>query len=292
MTWHVGILFGDQENPFWQEQMLWYRKFLPEYPFRSEMFFTDPPRDISVQAGLCQRLLTCGLDALIVNPLDSQELAREAAGAHTDCVMFDVGPKCDPKLTCVMSNYVPLPVCSFREQGRLCASELLKQSCDATGSLACIGGPESARQGRGRVEGALAAAADAGCPTLPVVWSDFTREGGYRAAKQLLSAAPRAVFCANDLMALGVSDLIEERKLNIPVGGVDLIPSAVFAVRNGTLAATVGPRGEDIVRGVLTSVQDYLERQVRPKGYLAQNVLVTAEILRKKQQSGGLSISW
>ena len=50
MVYPLGILFGDQENPFWQEQILWYRKFLPEYPFQAEFFFADPPRDAEAQA--------------------------------------------------------------------------------------------------------------------------------------------------------------------------------------------------------------------------------------------------
>ena len=287
MVYPLGILFGDQENPFWQEQILWYRKFLPEYPFQAEFFFADPPRDAEAQAGLCKRLLNSGLSGLIVNPLNGSALAKSAADVKTECLLFDVGPKCSSALAGGIANYVPLPVCDFHEQGLLCAKALLQKTGRSRKPLACVGGPSAARQGRMRVEGAVAAAAAMNVPCLPALWSDFTREGGYEAMKQLLPMDPRAVFCANDLMALGALDLLKEKNAALPVGGVDLIPSAVFSIKKGGLTATVGPRGEDVVRGVLNSVRDFFQEGKRPSGYLARNTLITADALEKKDVRTG-----
>ncbi|NED95879.1 LacI family transcriptional regulator [Phytoactinopolyspora alkaliphila] len=51
--------------------------------------------------------------------------------------------------------------------------------------------------------------------TLPGQW---TRQGGRDAMRELLTRqpAPDAVFCANDLMAIGAMDVIRERGLSVP----------------------------------------------------------------------------
>jgi LacI family transcriptional regulator len=51
-----------------------------------------------------------------------------------------------------------------------------------------------------------------------IVEGDWTRAGGAAAMRTLLDrpSPPRAVFCANDLMALGALDAVEERGLGVP----------------------------------------------------------------------------
>lgn len=55
-------------------------------------------------------------------------------------------------------------------------------------------------------------------PSRSVVSGDFTYEGGVRAADELLreKSHPTAVFCANDLMALGFMNRAAELGFNIP----------------------------------------------------------------------------
>lgn len=273
MPRRVGILFGDQDNPFWQEQLRWYRTFLPGFPFEAQIFFPDPPRDADAQARLCATLMGRGFDALIVNPLDGAALASAAAGAG-DTPLFDVGPKSDPALASGIARYRPLAVCDFEEQGWLCARELTR-AAKKWRRVACVSGPKAARQSAGRVAGALDEARTCGAEAVRVEESDFTRAGGRAAMERLLSWQPDAVFCANDLMALGVCDVLAPRGLELPVGGVDLIPEALRAVADGRMTASVGPLGREIVRGVLEAVRAYFEDGRAPSGFIAKNHLVT-----------------
>lgn len=275
MPKRIGILFCDQENAFWQEHIRCYHQFLPEYPFSAEFFYTQPSRDADAQAVLCRKLMQSGFDALIANPFTSTVLHTAAQGITPDCTIFDVGPKSDPESVKSMKSCIPLPVCSFQEQGQLCMRAVLKDVPSASGPVALIGGPKEARQSRGRIEGAAEAARELGFSVLSVQWSTFTRKGGYEAMKKLLPDAPCAVFCANDLMALGALQALDGSGITLPVGGVDLIPEALEAVQSGRMAATVGPLGKDVVRGVLNCVRNFLERGELPNGYLTANTLVT-----------------
>ena len=51
-----------------------------------------------------------------------------------------------------------------------------------------------------------------------MVRGDWTRRGGYEAMQQLMAlpSRPDAVFCANDLMAIGALDVAHELGLDVP----------------------------------------------------------------------------
>jgi DNA-binding LacI/PurR family transcriptional regulator len=104
------------------------------------------------------------------------------------------------------------------------------------GSVAHLAGP--ARTGTGpavlRMNGYRAAMRERGLrgAAAPVVHGEFTVAGGNKAMLQLLEsgARPRAVFCANDLMALGAIEAASAAGLRVPedlaVAGFDDIHAA------------------------------------------------------------------
>jgi LacI family transcriptional regulator len=113
----------------------------------------------------------------------------------------------------------------------------------ADGPVAMIDGPGDRG---GRAEGYQEALANAGVPFRPelVVHGDWTRQGGRAAMRRLLelSTPPGAVFCANDLMAIGAMDAARDAGCRIPVdirlAGFDdidaatLVSPALTTVRN------------------------------------------------------------
>ena len=86
--------------------------------------------------------------------------------------------------------------------------------------IGMIGGPSGTSPSDHRLEGHRSALRSAGRRFDPklVTIGDFTRPGGAMAMRKLLgrSVRPRAVFCANDLMAIGAMDAIREANLRIP----------------------------------------------------------------------------
>ena len=84
--------------------------------------------------------------------------------------------------------------------------------------IAMIQGPP--RYGTARTSGFRAAmqAAKRRVPPAHMVRGDWTRKGGYQAMKTLMALPerPDAVFCANDLMAIGALDVAHELGLSVP----------------------------------------------------------------------------
>jgi len=100
--------------------------------------------------------------------------------------------------------------------------------------------------GARRLRGYSEALAEAGLPLDPQLVaqvSSYSREEGFRAMRQLLALAqpPDAVFCYNDLLALGAMRALHEAGLRIPedvaVVGFDNIEEARFAIPSLTTIA-------------------------------------------------------
>jgi DNA-binding LacI/PurR family transcriptional regulator len=103
--------------------------------------------------------------------------------------------------------------------------------------IAMISGPDEVQCCRARLAGYTSALLEAGLPMDAglVVRAPLTREGGYAAARTLLTGPdqPGAVFAANDLQAFGVYRAAREIGLRIPedlsVVGFDDLPVVAWA---------------------------------------------------------------
>jgi len=134
------------------------------------------------------------------------------------------------------------------EGSRDATAYLIEKRYDPIGM---IGGPAGISPSDHRLEGHRGALLEAGIrpdPTLLAV-GDFTRAGGASVMRELLHRRedpPRAVFCANDLMAIGAMDAIREAGLRVPrdvaVMGYDDIEAAALVTPD--LTTVVNPAGE------------------------------------------------
>ncbi|KAB8163014.1 substrate-binding domain-containing protein [Streptomyces sp. 3MP-14] len=121
--------------------------------------------------------------------------------------------------------------------GTLAVGHLLDQGHT---SVAYVSGPMSLQQCRDREDGALAALAEAGLPRSALRRIEAERldvASGRDAGARLLGLAPRptAVFCANDLLALGVLQALFAAGVRVPeemaiVGYDDIEFAAAAAV--------------------------------------------------------------
>ena len=154
-------------------------------------------------------------------------------------------------------------------------------ACDATAFLVgrygarvgCISGFDEGPQAR--EVGYRQALRAAGVPIDPalIAEGDWTRAGGLAAMRTLLDApdAPRAVFCGNDLMALGALDAAHERGLAVPedlaVAGYDdvewasLIRPTLTTVLNP--AYDTGRAAADLLHDRIAGGYDGVRRVVR-----------------------------
>jgi DNA-binding LacI/PurR family transcriptional regulator len=171
------------------------------------------------------------VDGLIITSATlSSKLAMECARSGTPVVLFN---------RYASDAHIHVVRCDNVEGGRLVADAFIDSGCQR---IAFIAGEEASSTNRDRENGFVARLKERGYPlTYRESAGDYRYEDGYQAAERLLRKPerPDAIFCANDLIAMGVMDLARYTLgLRVPedlsVIGFDDIPSAAWPGYNLT----------------------------------------------------------
>jgi LacI family transcriptional regulator len=184
--------------------------------------------DVEDELALLRDLKQRYVDGLILASLDFTD-AHAAAVARAAVPVILIGRPAKKA-----------PVDTVRANSRRGAAEAVKH-LHAVGRrrIAFVNGPEKTAPGSARRLGYLDGLRACGLDrdeTLIEVADDFMLEPGRRAAELLLDrASPDAIFCANDLLALGTLAALRSAGLHIP-GDV-----AVVGMDNTSLAAVSWP---------------------------------------------------
>jgi LacI family transcriptional regulator len=201
-TGQVGIVVTDLGNPFYLQVLDELHRTLRETELR--MLVLAPDRDGSVPL---ERLVDGSLDGAILTTtmLDStlpDELSRR--GFPFVLLNREVdNPPCD---VCVVDN---------TQGGALAARELIELGHTR---IAALFGPSTTSTGRDREAGFRTTLAEAGIDLPDARWrrAPFDFGAGHSAAFELLESEPTALFCANDILALGAFNALHGRGVQIP----------------------------------------------------------------------------
>jgi DNA-binding LacI/PurR family transcriptional regulator len=231
----VALLIGDLHNPFYAAALDTFSVELQKLDKQILLFNAPHACDLD---GAILRMLEYQVDGIIITPATvSSRMTALCLDRGIPVVMFN--------------RFVPgLNVSSVscdNIAGGVLAAQTLVQSGGSRFALITGGADTTTNRDRvnGFERGLLAAGVD--IRGLLTRSGDYTYSGGYRAAKALLAAAPRpdALFCTNDIMALGALDAARDLNIATPddlaVVGFDDIPeTARSAYRLTTLRQPLG----------------------------------------------------
>lgn len=132
--------------------------------------------------------------------------------------------------------------------------------------IAAVCGPNNLIASIDRYAGYVNAMQEAGIPPDPTlaIFSDFTRQGGYWAAKDLISrpeGPPEAIFAASDTMAAGILRALTDAGLRVPadiavMGFDNLAESAITHPPLSTVEQPIIEYGREAVRVLLERIED------------------------------------
>ena len=226
-----------------------------------------------VEQTMVEEMVARGVDGIIMQPMAlSVARVRELAGAATPVVV-------------IADSAGDVPVDQVRTDDAQGIGEavrfLVGRGMDRIGY---VGGPPAAAPGPARLAAFRAATAAVGVP-VPERWIEhtaFTRDGGAAAAERLLARPdrPRAVLCANDLIAIGVVGQAQHAGLRVPedlavVGFDDIETAGLVTPRLTTVVNPATAVGEAVGRTMLAR----LERG--PSGPYERVVLPTRLVVRE-----------
>ncbi len=216
----IGIVMSEMTSPFYPFVLEKLTSQLHELGWRVLLFSTDSDHDVD---DLLPLVLEYQCDGLIIASANLSSHMSETLIRHgTPVVLFNrYASDASSSAVC----------CDNRSGGRLVADYLLASSHTR---YAYIAGRENTSTNRDRELGYTARLEAAGFAVRRET-GNFTYEAGFAAMGRLLSArdAPDAVFCANDITAIGAIDAA--RELGVRVGhevsviGFDDIPMAAWS---------------------------------------------------------------
>lgn len=210
--------------------------------------------DANTQAETIRGWIDQGVDALLINPTDSDAIVSviEAANA-ANIPVFTIDRSAS-------GGVVVSHIASDNVAGGRMAGEYLADAIDQSGKVVELQGilTTSAAQGRGQGFNE----AMAGYPEIEIVAqepADFNREQGKTVFAQILADNPEidAVFAHNDDMILGALDAAQDagRAGDIVFVGFDAIDLVIDAIEAGDLTATIAQQPAEMGRiGIETAI--------------------------------------
>ncbi len=187
-----------------------------------------------------QQITECvnqGYDAIIINAADSTAIASavtDAEAAGVNVIAINIG------IECVYSGIV---AADSYDAGRVCAEDAISRI--SGGNCVAIGAPVAmASTVRGAVGFEDAIKAAAGFTFLEEQPGDWTTETANTIMRDFLTKYNndiQAVFCHNDLMAIGAAQAIEAAGLTgkVLVYGCDGLPEAIQYIAQGKMTGSV-----------------------------------------------------
>lgn len=214
----IGLVMAEISSPFYPYVLEKFTQQLHDLGKQVLLFSTAPGKDVD---DVLPDVLRYKVDGLIIaNVVLGSALVDECVRIGTPLLLFN---------RYIRGAHVSAVSCDNLAGGRLVADVLL----DAGHSrLAYIAGKLNTSTNMDREQGFTERLHERGYATLLREQANYTYESGFEAAQRLMSLPepPDAIFCANDIMALGAIDAARKMGVSVPeqlsVIGFDDIPAA------------------------------------------------------------------
>lgn len=232
----IAVFTKNRSNPAYAAARLGADRSARRLGARTMHYVPQKPDDVDEQIALIDAALAQRPDAMVlvpVHPTAINEAIRKINAAGVPIIGFINPFSAGGALAYVGSEDYPL---AFRIATYLC--EHLK----ARGNVVIVEGPRESVTSLERVRGFRDALRN--FPQVRLAESicgDYLRDATLRAGGALLKSGLQfdAILAANDVMALGMLEVLDAAARASVVVGVNAIPDAITAIKAGKLLATV-----------------------------------------------------
>lgn len=231
----IAVFTKNFSNPAYAAARMGAERAAARFGAEVRHYVPATPDDPEQQSALVHEALAEGPDAIVFTPVHPTRVAAAIAAIDAAGVpIFGFVNRIDGG-RCV--SYVG------SSDGRLASdiAEHLFAHLRGRGRVAIVEGPADSTTSRERVAAFTAAAArHPGIEIVARCSGGYLLEPAREAFAALLAAHPGidAVLAANDIMAIGVLDALDAAGRRAVVVGVNAIPQAIAAIRDGRMLAT------------------------------------------------------
>jgi ribose transport system substrate-binding protein len=240
----------------------------------AELIVADAQDDAATQQDDVQNFVTQQVDAILVNPVDSESIvpAVQAANqANIPVIALDRGASGGEIATLIASDNV--------EGGRMAGEELIRLV--GSGPVAQLEGIPGASPTRDRGQGFEEAInGQSAVELVASQTANFDRAQGLNVTENIMQSNPeiKGIFAQNDEMALGAVRALGNRAgTDVKIVGFDAIEDALNAIQDGKMNATVAQQPDRIGSLGVENAIKVIDGESVPKNIPVEVKLVTQE---------------
>ncbi len=278
----VELVMKTLTNPFFVQMEKGARKGEKEFGINLTVKTGAMETSIEQQIEIVEECINSKVDAIIIAPGSSTGLVsvlKKAQDANIKIVNID--NRLDPEL-CKKVGLVNVPFISVdNSAGAYQSAKYISDMIKTPTEIAIIEGIREADNANQRKEGAKKAFGENSNTNIVASESaNWKIDEAYTVAASIFKKSPnvKAVFCANDMMALGLIQYLKDiNKKDVLVAGFDNLEDGKKALNEGTLAVTIDQQAD--VQGY-TGVKEAVELL---KGKKVQaETMIPVKVITKK----------
>jgi DNA-binding LacI/PurR family transcriptional regulator len=244
----VAIVVGGLYNPFYSAVL---EQFTVKFQAAGHQVLLVHVENDHALDDVIPRLASYRVDAIVsALALLSPEGARTLAKLRIPVISFN---------SALTNEWVTPVSCDNVEAGRATAGLFVGKGARSFGF---ISGPVSSPASASRLQGFTERLRELDAGPVRIARGDYRYEGGFAAASELFSGRdkPDALFCANDLLAIGAIDCLRKTKaMRVPedvmVAGFDNIQESSWAAFDLTTFMQDGARMVDEALAIVTAAE-------------------------------------
>ena len=271
----VAIVIGEMSNPYYARVLEEFSTVLQEQG--NQVLLCAVGHGEYVDDAI-PSLAGYRVDGIITaHPILSEEAAEQCEKIGVPIILFNGR---------VRSNWVSSVCCDNSAAGRELADLFLRYGAKR---FAYIAGGQETLANQDRSAGFVNRLKEDGITDIKSISGNFRYEDGYHAALALMQQRrpPQAIFCANDMMAIGAIDALRnEAGVRVPeevmIAGFDDIPAAGWASYSLT---TIRQEVDQMVQAAVDILQTKAEGQENARGLLK---LVRGTLVQRGSTTGWL----
>ncbi|MGB5447110.1 MAG: substrate-binding domain-containing protein [Psychromonas sp.] len=246
----IALVMKTLTNPFFVEVERGARRAEKELGITLLVKTAAQETSIQQQTGIVADLIRQQVDAIVIAPGDSVELIPILKQAQDKgIVVINIDNRLDQEYS-KRVGLLNVPFISVdNELAAYNSTKVLTAKLTQPTEVAIIEGIRGALNSEFRKKGAIRAFAETEFASLVATESaNWKIDEAFELMAELYKAHPKigAIFCANDMMALGVIEYLRTTgKKDVWVAAFDAIPEGLDAIKSGTLLATVDQQGAE-----------------------------------------------
>jgi ribose transport system substrate-binding protein len=274
----IAVFTKNRSNPAYAAARLGADRAAQRFGAQTRHYVPAKPDDVDEQIALIDEALAAKPDAFVLVPVHPEAVNAALRRIYASAI---------PLVGCLNRFTEPGPVCYVGADDYAIGvgiARYLYEHLGGRGEVVVMEGVPSSVTSNERVRGFRDAARD--FPNVRLVVSirgDYLREPARRAARELLASGTRfdAVLAANDDMALGMIAALEETGRKAAIVGVNAIPEAITAIKEGRLVATADFNAKDIATIAAEAALRHLRAERVPP-----EILLPVQIVDRSNYAG------